>query len=83
MKSKITQNLSSLVIEYKLDKYENEIELNKTRWLIDNHKKMDVNAYDELNRLESILETDISGRDLILRLDLDVPLSPYTPPPPV
>jgi hypothetical protein len=50
---------------------------------MDHHIKMDENAYDELNRLESILETDISGRDLILRLDLDVPLSPYTPPPPV
>lgn len=42
---------------------------------------MDTDQYDELYRLESILDIDISGKDLILRLDLDVPLSHYIPPP--
>jgi len=41
---------------------------------------MDEVQYDELHRLESILDIDISGKDLIMRLDLDVPLSPYIPP---
>ncbi len=49
---------------------------------MDNHLVMDSVQYDGLNRKESILDIDISGKDLILRLDLDVPLSPYTPPPP-
>jgi len=54
----------------------------KTEWLMENHLVMDTTQYDELYRKESILDVDISGKDLILRLDLDVPLSPYTPPPP-
>ena len=41
---------------------------------------MNEDQYDELYRLQSILDIDISGKDLILRLDLDVPLSPYEPP---
>lgn len=52
----------------------------KQKWLFENHLKMDEGQYDELYRLESILDIDISGKDLILRLDLDVPLSPYVPP---
>ena len=43
---------------------------------------MNEEKYDELNRLESILDIDISGKDLVLRLDLDVPLSAYIAPPP-
>lgn len=49
---------------------------------MDNHLTMDVDQYDALRRKVSILDVDISGKDLIMRLDLDVPLSPYTPPPP-
>lgn len=47
---------------------------------MDNHIKMDEDTYDELYRKESILDIDISGKDLILRLDLDIPLSEYVPP---
>ena len=47
---------------------------------MDNHTKMNEDAYDDLYRKESILDIDISGKDLILRLDLDVPLSEYVPP---
>ena len=36
--------------------------------------------YDDLLHLESVLDIDIAGRDIIVRLDLDVPLSPYVPP---
>ena len=41
------------------------------------HIKMDENQYDWLYRLESVLDIDISGKDLLIRLDLDVPLSAY------
>ena len=66
----------------KVEKAENDIEYEKTKWLFDNHIKMNEDQYDELHRLESILDIDISGKDLVMRLDLDVPLSPYVPPQP-
>lgn len=83
LKNKVCHNMTNIMIDHKLDKSENDVELARTKWLMDNHLKMDENMYDELNRKESILDINISGKDLILRLDLDVPLSPYTPPPPV
>ena len=80
LKHKVSSNLAFNLMETKLDKYEAEVELSKTRWLMDNHTTMDETQYDELYRLESILDIDISGKDVILRLDLDVPLSQYVPP---
>eukprot|EP00351_Strombidinopsis_sp_SopsisLIS2011_P002166 CAMPEP_0116878060 /NCGR_PEP_ID=MMETSP0463-20121206/9801_1 /TAXON_ID=181622 /ORGANISM="Strombidinopsis sp, Strain SopsisLIS2011" /LENGTH=77 /DNA_ID=CAMNT_0004525885 /DNA_START=1117 /DNA_END=1350 /DNA_ORIENTATION=+ len=41
---------------------------------------MDADAYDELNRKVSILDIEIGEHDLILRQDLDVPLTPYVAP---
>ncbi len=42
---------------------------------------MDRKEYDDLYHLESVLDIDVAGKDIILRLDLDVPLSNYVPPP--
>lgn len=42
---------------------------------------MDRKEYDDLYHLESVLDIDVAGKDVILRLDLDVPLSNYVPPP--
>ena len=75
LKHKISSHLSNQMIEHRLERSEREIELAKTKWLMDNHLKMDETMYDEFYRLESILDIDISGKDVILRLDLDVPLS--------
>lgn len=36
---------------------------------------MDSAKYDQLLHLESVLDIDVGGKDLIVRLDLDVPLS--------
>jgi hypothetical protein len=69
------------LLSHKIPRAEKEVEIKKTQWLIENHLKMDENHYDELYRLESILDVDIGGKDIILRLDLDVPLSPYVPQP--
>ena len=44
---------------------------------------MDEKQFDEIHRLESILDIDISGKDLVMRFDLDVPLTPYVPPQPI
>ena len=79
MKSKIITSMSNVLVEQKLGKAEAEIDLKKTEWLMENHKKLDEKQWDNYYRLESILDIDISGKDLLIRLDLDVPLSPYTP----
>ena len=46
---------------------------------MDNHITMDDVMFDCLNRKVSILDIDISEQEVILRADLDVPLSPFTP----
>ncbi len=58
-----------------------EIEILRTKWLMDNHLTMDRKEYDDLYHLESVLDIDVAGKDIIVRLDLDVPLSTYVPPP--
>lgn len=80
LKAKVGAGLKNDFLASRIEKAEHEIEYVKTKWLFDNHIKMDETQYDELHRLESILDIDISGKDLIMRLDLDVPLSPYVPP---
>ena len=64
----------------KIKAAEKEIELIKTRWLMQNHLKMDRDAYDAVNRKLSIYDIELGARDIILRLDLDIPLSKFTPP---
>lgn len=59
---------------------EKEIELIKTRWLMQNHLKMDKDAYDAVNRKLSIYDIELGARDIILRLDLDIPLSKFQAP---
>lgn len=44
---------------------------------------MDATAFEALNRRVSILDIDVAESDVVLRTDLDVPLSPYTPLPPL
>lgn len=59
---------------------EKEIELIKTRWLMANHLKMDKSSYDAVNRKLSIYDIELGARDILLRLDLDIPLSKFTAP---
>lgn len=56
-------------------------EMEKMMWIMDNHIVMDEKVYDKLNRKLSIYDIDVSSRDIILRLDLDVSLSPFVTPP--
>ena len=81
--SRIQSSLSTQFTEQELDKCESEIELLKTEWLMENHLKMDSAAFEKLNRKVSILDIDIPDMDVVLRADLDVPLSPYTALPPL
>jgi hypothetical protein len=80
--AKVTQSLSTHFTE-EIDRCESEIDLLKTEWLMENHLKMDADAFEKLNRKMSILDIDISELDVVLRTDLDVPLSPYTALPPL
>jgi len=64
-----------------LSKVGREIDILRTKWLMENHIKMDRKEYNDLFHLESVLDIDVAGKDIILRVDLDVPLSGYVPPP--
>jgi hypothetical protein len=78
----MTHSLSTHFTE-EIDRCESEIELSKTEWLMQNHLHMDADAFEKLNRKMSILDIDISELDVVLRMDLDVPLSAYSPLPPL
>jgi len=42
---------------------------------------MDGEQYDAINRKLSIYDIELGALDIILRLDLDIPLSKFVPPP--
>jgi hypothetical protein len=50
---------------------------------MENHLKMDAEMFDSLNRKVSILDIDVGELEVVLRTDLDVPLTPYVPLPPL
>ena len=77
-----TQNaLKNELLANRLTKVGREIDILRTKWLMENHIQMDRKEYDDLYHLESVLDIDVAGKDIILRLDLDVPLSNYVAPP--
>lgn len=44
---------------------------------------MDALQYDEVNRKLSIYDIELGAKDVVLRLDLDLNLTKFTPPPKV
>lgn len=50
---------------------------------MENHLKMNAEVFDQLNRKVSILDIDVGELEVVLRTDLDVPLTPYVPLPPL
>ena len=67
--------------EERLTSAEGEVGKIKTRWLMQNHLKMDHDRWDIINRKLSIYDIELGSKDIILRLDLDVPMSPFIVPP--
>ena len=67
--------------EERIQAVEKEIELVKTRWLMEHHNTMDGDQYDAINRKLSIYDIELGAKDIILRLDLDIPLSKFVEPP--
>jgi len=42
---------------------------------------MNKDVYDQLNRKLSVYDIELGAKDIILRLDLDIPLSKFIAPP--
>ena len=83
MIQRVVSSLSTQFTETEIDKIDAEVELLKTEWLMDNHLNMNAEAFEKLNRKISVLDIDINDQDVVLRVDLDVPLSPYQALPPL
>lgn len=83
MIQRVVSSLSTQFTETEIDKIDAEVELLKTEWLMDNHLNMNAEAFEKLNRKVSVLDIDINDQDVVLRVDLDVPLSPYQALPPL
>lgn len=65
------------------ERVEKEIAIVRTKWLMDNHITMNEETFDTLNRKVSILDIDLAEQEVILRADLDVPMQPFVPMPPI
>ena len=50
---------------------------------MENHLRMDNTRWDVINRKLSIYDIELGSKDIVLRLDLDVPMSPFVAPPKV
>lgn len=58
---------------------EKEIAIVRTKWLMDNHKIMNEETFDCLNRKVSVLDIDLAETEVILRVDVDIPMQPFVP----
>lgn len=81
--NRTVQQLQQQFTDVEIDKCEAELELLKTEWLMLNHMTMNSQAFEKLNRKVSVLDIDIAEMEVVLRIDLDVPLTPHTPLPPL
>jgi len=81
IKQKTIAGLKNELLNNRLTKVGREIDILRTKWLMENHETMDRAKYDDLYHLGSVLDIDVAGKDIIVRLDLDVPLSNYVPVP--
>ena len=76
-----SQELAKVLTEgTRITTVEKEIDLIKTRWLMQHHIKMDSGEYDKVNRRLSIYDIELGSKDIVLRLDLDIALSKFVPP---
>ena len=71
------------LVNQETERVEREIELAKTKWLMDNHITMNEETFDQLNRKVSILDIDFAEQEVILRADLDIPMQPFVAMPPI
>ena len=50
--------MSTTLVKEEVEKVERDIEIVKTKWLMDNHLEMNEETFDCLNRKVSILDID-------------------------
>lgn len=83
IKTKVLEVMQTTLVKDETEKIEREIDFVKTKWLMDNHIKMNEECFDTLNRKVSIMDIDFAEQEVILRADLDIPMSPFVPLPPI
>ena len=83
IRTKVIESMSQTLVHDETEQVEREIELAKTKWLMDNHTIMDDETFDCLNRKVSIIDIDFAEQEIILRADLDISLNPFIPMPPI
>ena len=83
IKTKMLEVMQTTLVRDETDKIEREIEFVKTKWLMDNHITMNEECFDTLNRKVSILDIDFAEQEVIVRADLDIPMSPFVALPPI
>lgn len=82
LKRKISEGVKKKVVEDDsvVGRVEDRIEMKSLRKILDGHIVMNTEKWDELYRKKSILDIGCEGKNILLRLDLDVPLTEYIPP---
>ena len=75
--------MAAQMIKEETEKVEKDIGIIKTKWLMDNHITMNEETFDTLNRKVSILDIDVAEQEVILRADMDIPMQPFIPMPPI
>ena len=83
IQTKVIDTMQVNLVKDETERVEREIELAKTKWLMDNHITMNDETFDQLNRKVSILDIDFAEQEVILRADLDIPMQPFVPMPPI
>lgn len=84
IKEKIEEALKHKCLseDHIMGKVEDSVNLLIFKQQLETHKKMNSDTWDDLYRKYSILDIPCEGKNVLVRLDLDVPLSEYVPPPP-
>lgn len=83
LNSKVSEVMMNYMIKEEPERVEKEISIVRTKWLMDHHITMDETMFDTLNRKVSVLDIDLAEQEVILRADLDVPMQPFVPMPPI
>ena len=63
---KVAENLSNSFISNQVDGAQKEIEILKTKWLMENHLVMNDKMWAKLNRKVSLLDIDLGEQDQVM-----------------
>jgi hypothetical protein len=80
MVSEVSKQVYGDPRECKMVKAMSQIELKQIGEQMENHLTLNSEFFDALNRKVSVYDIELGNKDVILRLDLDIPLSKFIPP---